>query len=331
MILKSYIVEQNVNVLQNYQATLIYGKNIGIKSDIKSEIKNNNKDSELLTFFENDLLKGNVLFESISNQSLFSEKKIIIIQEATEKVYDKIQECLEKENNNIRIYIFAENFEKKSKLRNLFEKEKNLAIFPCYEDNARTLISYINKELKGFRGLTGEILNLIIDNSNMDRRIIKNEIEKIKSFFIEKKINKEQTLEILNIKNNVEFNEIRDKALIGDKSKINMLLSGMEILDNEAFYCLNSLNLRFMRLSEISRLAKDNNYEQVMNNLKPPVFWKDKPIILQQLTKWNPKNVEKLLLKIGETEILIKKNSYLKSDVIIKDLIVKLAGQASTS
>ena len=331
MILKSYIVEQNINILQNYHATLIYGKNIGIKNDIKSKIKDNNENSELLTFFESDLLKGNVLFESISNQSLFSEKRIIIIQEATEKVFDKIQECLEKEINNVQIYIFAENLEKKTKLRNLFEKETNLAIFPCYEDNARTLISYINKELSEFKGLTGEILNLIIDNSSMDRRIIKNEIEKIKSFFVEKKINKEQTLEILNIRNDVEFNEIRDKALVGDKSKINMLLSGMEILNDEAFYCLNSLNIRIMRLSEISRLATNNNFEHVMDNLKPPVFWKDKPIILQQLRKWNLKNLKELLLKIGETEILMKKNSYLKSDVIIKNLIVKLAGQASTS
>ena len=117
MILKSYIVEQNINILQNYHATLIYGKNIGIKNDIKSKIKDNNENSELLTFFESDLLKGNVLFESISNQSLFSEKRIIVIQEATEKVFDKIQECLEKENNNVQIYIFAENLEKKNKIK----------------------------------------------------------------------------------------------------------------------------------------------------------------------------------------------------------------------
>ena len=39
MILKSYIVEQNLNVLDTYQAVLMYGQNDGIKEDIKTKIK----------------------------------------------------------------------------------------------------------------------------------------------------------------------------------------------------------------------------------------------------------------------------------------------------
>ena len=105
----------------------------------------------------------------------------------------------------------------------MFEKEAKLAVFPCYEDNDRTLISYINKELKDFKGVTGEIINLIIYNSNMDRNIIKTELVKIKDFFLLKKINKEEILEILNIKKDSGFDEIRDKALIGKKEQINIL------------------------------------------------------------------------------------------------------------
>ena len=57
MILKSYIVEQDVEVLNNYQATLIYGENAGIKDDIKNKIRKQNKHSEIITFFESDILK----------------------------------------------------------------------------------------------------------------------------------------------------------------------------------------------------------------------------------------------------------------------------------
>ena len=59
--------------------------------------------------------------------------------------------------------------------------------------------------------------------------------------------------------------------------------------------------------------------------------WKDKPIIQQQLRKWNLKKIEEMLFKIAETEILMKKNSYIKNNVIIKDLIIKLTNKASTS
>ena len=141
MILKSYIVERNIAALKKYQATLLYGENIGIKDDIKEAIKNENKQSEIITFFEEDIVNNNILYENIFNQSLFSENKIIFIEEASDKIFNQLTECLEKENKEIQIYVFANNLEKRSKLRNFFEKDKKLAIFACYEDNERTLIN----------------------------------------------------------------------------------------------------------------------------------------------------------------------------------------------
>ena len=73
------------------------------------------------------------------------------------------------------------------------------------------------------------------------------------------------------------------------------------------------------------------NYEEVLEKIKPPVFWKDKPVLLQQLKRWSQKKLEKVLIKIGKTEILMKKNSSLKNDVIIKNLIIELTNNATTS
>jgi DNA polymerase III subunit delta len=333
VILKSYIVEQNIEILKNYQATLIYGQNGGIKDDVKQQIKNQNKNIEIINFFEADILKSDRLYENFSNQSLFAQKKIIFIHEVTDKILEKVQECLGIKNNDIEICLFSGNLEKKSKLRSFFEKGKKLAIFPCYEDNERTLITYINKELKGYKGLTGDIVNLIISNSNLDRRVIRNEINKIKNFFIIEKVNKDQILEILNLKNESDFNEIRDKALMGEKLKINKLLSETEILNDEAFFYLNSFNFRILRLHEIVKIKENNNnnFEEILANSKPPIFWKDKPIIIEQLKKWSLKKLEDTILKIGETEILMKKNSYLRNDIVIKELIISLTNKASIS
>ena len=245
MILKSYIVEQNINILNQYQSVLLYGVNDGIKEDVISKLKFNNKGAEIINFFESEIIKNkNILHDSIINESLFSEKKIIFIKYATDKILSEIIDALEKNNENIKIYILCDNLDKKSKLRNLFEKSKNFSVVPCYEDNERTLINYITKELYGYKGLTGEIINLIINNSNMNRKAIQNEILKIKNFFIEKKIIREEIIEILNIKNNANFEELRDKALNGEKNKINKLLSEIEILNDDCFFYLNNINYR---------------------------------------------------------------------------------------
>ena len=332
MILKSYIVEQNLEILNSYQGTLIYGENIGIKDDIKQALKDKNKNTEIITFFEDEILKNkNILYQNVFNESLFSEKRIIFILGASDKIHNIILECLEKEDNNIKIYIFSEKLENRSKLKDLFGKSKKLAIFPCYKDNERSLINYINKELREFKGLSGEIINLIISNSNMDRKVVLSEIMKIKMFFLEKKINKEEILEILNVKSDTSFDEIRDGALYGEKKKINKLLSEIEIQNEDTFFYLNNLSFRIMKLQEIIKLSNNNKdkYEETIEKMKPPIFWKDKPIVMQQVKKWSLDGLDFLTREIGETEALIKKNSYLRNDIVVKELIINLTNKAS--
>lgn len=327
MILKSYIVEKDIKILDKYQAVLLYGENDGIKDDIKSKLKILNKDAEIINFFENEIIKNrNILYENIINESLFSEKKIIFIQSATDKILSEILESLEKENLNIKIFIFSDNLDKKSKLRSLFEKEKKLTIIPCYEDNERTMITYINQELAGYKGLTGELINLIISNSNTNRKIIQSEITKIKTFFLNKIIDKNLLLEILNIKNNADFDEIRDNALNGRKEKVNKLLSEFDLLNEDSFFYLNSLNYRILKLTEIQKInGNSGNFEKALDSVKPQIFWKDKPLILEQLKKWNIERLNKAAYKINETEILMKKNSQTRNDIIIKNLLISLS------
>ena len=333
MILKSYIIEKDLNILDKYQEVLMYGENEGIKDDVRNKLKAKNKNSEIINFFESEIIKNkNILYESINNRSLFSEKKIIFIQFATDKILNEIIESLEKESVDTKIVIIADNLDRKSKLRILFEKEKKLAVFACYQDNDRSLIDYINKELAGYKGVTGELVNMMISNSGSNRKIIQNELLKIKNFFLEKIIKKNQLLEILNIKNDIGFDEIRDNALIGRKNKINKLLSETSILNEESFFYINNLNYRVLKLIEIEKMNKMfNSYEQTLEKIKPPIFWKDKSIYLEQLKKWNLEKLNRAADKIGETEVLIRKNSHIKKDIIIKNLIIALSDEASTS
>ena len=326
MILKSYIVEKNISELAKYQSALLYGENDGIKDDLKTKLKLLHKDAEIINLFQEEIIKDkNCLFDNVYNPSLFSKKKIIFIQQASDKIVSEITEVLYKNNETIKIYIFSQLLDKKSKLRNLFDKEKNLASLPCYQDTDKTLIFYVHDKLKDFKGINQEIINLIISNSKFDRKIIQNEIDKIRSCFIDKNIKKNELEDLLNIKINEDFDKLRDAALSGELRTFDKLLRETEFLPEDSFFNINSLNFRIMKLIEIQRFNSEiNNIQEAIENVKPKIFWKDKPIILQQLKKWSLENLLKISNDLAKVEVLMKKNSEIKNDVLIKKFLLKI-------
>ena len=251
------------------------------------------------------------------------KKKIIIINNASEKIFDTLENYLKIEN--IKIYIFAENLDKKSKLRKLFETDKDLAIFACYEDNERSLSDYIKNELSEYKGLTGEICNFIISNSNTSRKEVQNEIEKIKTLFSDKIIKKNKLFSLLNQKENTNFDEVRDRALAGEKSKLNKSLSEIDLLNEECFFYLNNLGFRIQRLIDIKNTINEGKNSFELDNIKPPIFWKDKPMFINQLKNLSLNKLNEIYTKINTTEILMKKNSQINNAVLIKNLLIDIA------
>ena len=324
MILKSYIIEKDLTILNKYSSILAYGTNSGIKDDIKSKIKNSHKDVEIINLFEDFILRNKTIFyDTISNQSLFFDRKIIFVNNTTEKIFDTLEGHLKTEN--VKIYLFAENLDKKSKLRKLFETDKNLAAIACYEDNERSLLDYIKNELREYKGLTGEICNFIISNCNTSRKEIQDEIKKIKTLFYNKIIEKNKLFSLLNQKENTNFDEVRDRALAGEKSKLNKSLSEINLLNEECFFYLNNLGFRIQRLIDIKNSIDEDKASYGLDNIKPPIFWKDKPMFINQLKILSLKKLNEIYTKINTTEILMKKNSQINNAVLIKNLLIDIA------
>ena len=330
MIIKNYQFNIKNEVTKKYKALLFYGVNEGLKKEYIDKIKGNNKNAEIYNFFEEEIIKNNQLFyENIFNSSLFEENKIVFLHEATDKIFNIVDECLNKLDQNIKLYIIANNLDKKSKLRKLFEDSKNEGIIPLYEDDERTLLNYLKKELDEFKGLTNEICNLIISNSKLDRRLVQNEITKIKTFFNDKIIKKESLQILLNLKKESDFDEIRDSATTGEKVKLNKLLSSSNLDKEDLFFFLNSLMFKFKKIKDLLG-NKDKSIEGIVDNAKPPIFWKEKPILKKQLNIWSKKNIDKIINTLNETEILAKKNSQIESSIIFNNLLVNICKEASS-
>lgn len=333
MILKSYIVEKNISSLNNYASLLVYGENVGLKDDIKEIVKKENKDAEVINFFQDEIIKKNeIIYNEINNTSLFNEKKVIILHEVSDKIFKIVEELLDRTGNNLKLFILSGNLDKKSKMRNLFEKVNNIGIIPCYNDNHRTMAEYIKLKLKDYRGLTGEIINLIIDNSGLNRKIINLEIKKVKNFFLSKNIKKNEIEELLNIKTNISFEEIRDASLLGNKKKVNQLMGEIEFLPEDNFFFLAQISTRINKLLEIQSLNQEcKDIEIAMENIKPKIFWKDKPIYIEQLKKWNIEKLKKAVSVIGRAEIQMKKNPNVRNDLVIKDLLINICTKITSA
>ena len=72
----------------------------------------------------------------------------------------------------------------------------------------------------------------------------------------------------------------------------------------------------------------NKNIDQVIISFRPPIFWKDKEIVKEQIKNWSLKKIENLIYKINEIELLIKKNSA-NSINILFDFIITQSNKTS--
>ncbi len=329
MILKSYIVEQDINKIDK-NISLFYGENLGLINDFKKLIIEANKNTTIIRLNEEEILKKDViLFREISNSSLFEEKKAIFIDQVSDKILNQILE-IENISTDIKIYLFSGVLEKKSKLRNYFEKSKDTCSIACYEDNNITLKNIIQRKLKDFKGINMQNINLILEHSNYSRAKLNNELDKINDFFHDKVLNVEKLEDLLNLKTNDDFNKLKDAAFMGEKMNTNRLLSDTILEEDRNFFYLNSINQRLGKLLEINK-SSAKNLEIAVNNLKPPVFWKDKQNVINQAKKWNKNKIKSIMKKTYDIEIKIKSNSIINKKLLIKKLLVDLCSLANAS
>ena len=328
MLYKSYLLENNFQSLKE-NLVLFYGENEGLKQEFKKKILTLGNKDEIINFDQEDILGTNLLSNEINNISLFSSRKIIIINHANDKILNEIDEIISNTSNCL-IYLFADILDKKSKLRNLFEKSKTCGCVPCYQDNEITVKKLAQKSLKDFKGISNSVLSLIYSKTGNNRVKLNNELEKIKIYFTNKELRIEELEKLLDINTNDDFDLLKDEALLGNIAKTNKLL-GETILETEKnIYYLFSINQRLNKIAEVKRKSAEASIEKTIDNLKPSIFWKDKPNLISQTKKWNLSKIKSVIDQTYEIELKIKSNSLINKDVLIKKLILDICCLANS-
>ena len=336
MIIKSYEVQKNKSNLSKYNFFLLYGENLGLKKDIrkfiKTGIEQGSNNAEILFLYEDEILDDEEnYYNLIYTGSLFSYKKIITIYEATDKIIKKISDIYDKYPENVFLIIFSEILEKRSKLRNFFEANKKAICIPCYLDSEKDLEVIAQLELKKNNiMLSQEAINLLIEKSNSDRNNLRNEIGKIHSYSLnKKKLELTDIISLINFSGDYKSDIFINECLCGNITQYKKIISELYVNTVNQILLLRILSNKIQRLIKIkAKENKSNNVDNLINAIKPTVFWKEKPLLKKQLSIWSLNNLKKIIDEINNIELLCKKNPQI-SKVIFFNFFSKICKKAN--
>ena len=304
---------------------LFYGKNDG---QIKDSVDHLVKKNELLNYEQNEIIdKSQNFFEKIHTKSLFGESRAIIIKRVTDKILNIIQEIDISKIEDTMIILIADSLDKRSKLRSAFEKDKNFICIGFYPDNKETLGKLASNFFRDNKiSISQSSINTIIDKINNDRSALFNELDKIKLYTASrKKLDDETIIKLINLHENHSITELVDSCLVKNKNKTVRILRDNNYNNED---CILIARIFLNKLKLIIKLTKEyeynNNLELTISSAKPPIFWKDKEIIKQQIINWKTESLKKSLYEINELELLIKKNIN-NSVNLLTDFIIKKA------
>ena len=315
MIVKYFDLKKEIKKNNNFY--LLYGQNSGLIEETINNTLKPNFSKNLYSLDEKEILANENHFkEGILNKSFFDDDKLIIINRATDKILDTIKEIVEKKIDDLKIILKSEILEKKSKLRNYFEKNKDTIIVPFYEDNYQSLLFLAQKFIKEKKiKISSQNINFIIERSKGNRINLKNELEKIFIYSLEKdSINLEEIVKLTNLAENYNISNLIDHCLAGNKKKTVQILNENNPSSDDNILIVKNFLYKLKRLKKLKEnLEINENVEIILSSYKPTIFWKDKEIIKQQLKVWTLKKIRAQIREINELENQIKKNSQISN------------------
>ena len=326
MIVKNFDLEKNLK--KNINFFLLYGPNSGLIEETIIKTLKPNFSKNLKNVDESEILADIDEFkEDIFNKSFFENDKLIIISRASDKILNVIEDLMDKNVEDIKIIIKSGILEKKSKLRNYFEKSTNAIISAYYEDNHQSLLLLAQNFFKKKKIKTSsQNINFIIERSKGNRANIKNELEKIANYAQKKlSVDFNEILKITNLAEDYNFSELIDQCLAKNKKKTLNILNENNSSNDENILILKTFLYKLKRLKNLkTELQIKKNSDVVISSYRPPIFWKDKDIIKRQLEIWSLDQIKTLIKKTNDIELLIKKNSQISSQIINNFILEKL-------
>ena len=228
--------------------------------EIIDKIKSNNP-SIPEKIFDASLDEVTLFFDSISTNSIFSPKELIILKRAEDfKNLDSIAKSLKMYNLAQKeiVIIYEEFLNDYGKIKNPIPKKtldsfQEIAEIICFrkENEKKAIIFYIQHELNISEYEAEKFVELVGD----DFFKVKNEVEKVKSFLDGDSFNLEKVKPLLSINEEYNLKNLIENFLISKNTKDLLHFVSKEKLHNNFIYRIAEELIFYLKLSS---LAQDN-------------------------------------------------------------------------
>jgi DNA polymerase-3 subunit delta len=326
--------------LNNYKFVLLHGPNYGLVNQLYNNVLNklsidiNDPFNVSKINTQKMLDDASILSDELSTYSLMLNKRIVLLDLSNisfnKKIIDSIILSTKTQTNESLLIIKADNLGNKNELVKFINNANHGILVPCYEEDINQIKAKLSNILREFNLKFSDsfLLNLSSKFSN-DSSINTMELEKLRNFLSDNETtNETQLLELITDNSATSINKVINFCAIGDVK--NALFFFNKTLDASVscIIIIRALIKHFKLIEKIQyEVQLGNHIDNVMKNIRPPIFFKDQPAIIFQSNFWNLEKINILLKRFVDTEI--KSKSGLFSDkLLVAQLILSTSVMA---
>lgn len=308
------------NKFRDINVIFLYGTNIGLVEIMYKKtfkiFKININDPFSVSKIDGDVFKDypSVLHDNLNTLSVFSEKKYILLDlmhiSINKRLENIILDAIKTKNNNYLLLIKATNIKINSFIK-YFQNIDNAVLVPCYEEKIDTIHSKLSNLFSKHKiSFEGDFIKNLILKLNTNSLTNEMEIEKLDIFLTNNKnVSEEMIFTLISKNDDINLNRIIEKCANGNPSEA--LKSFESIYESQSSnIALIRLFVNHFRLIEkiLLLLANKKNLIDVIENIKPPIFFKKKEFVIFQCKIWNLKLIDTILTRLIDLELKCKLN-----------------------
>lgn len=273
------------------------------------------------------------LTDELASMSLLGGTRVVVLRDVTDKMADPIRTSLEHADGNNYLIVTADELAARSSLRKLFESGSAIAALPCYREEGADRSQTIEKTLleRGFRA-DRDVIAYLMRYLSTDHQIIRSELERLMLYQGEDThITLEAARAVIGDSDEHSLDHVCQAVGNGQTELLVRALDRLFLEGMAEIMILRSMHRYFSRLQDVHALmAQGKSADMAVKSLRPPVFFKEQPVIKRQAERWRPVLVSKALHLLLEAERDVKLGGDLSTEICTHALM-RLSAAARSS
>ena len=243
--------------------------------------------------------------------SFLGTRKVIKIKDATDDVAEIIKNLLDNYDKlEAFILVSAGELAANSKLRLLFENNKRLAVLPNYLDDGEGLTQLIKQTLNnaGIRKVPDDVLMFLRSRLGENRATTRMELEKLALYLYGKaEVTVDDARKCVMDSSSINLQDLPLAVAEGNHKKLALILPRLLGEGNYPVQLLKIVLNHFKNLYFMAGEIESGKWvNDVIENVKPPIFWKLKPSYEKQLKFWTTEKIIRVISEINDADIRCK-------------------------